>query len=98
MNGPAGTVVADRIVTPGIVSAARFAHAVPLPAAGVAVSARMGVAATASARANCRRIMAAIIRLHSGHVPTNLSRGRRAGHCRSSRLYGVVNTTLPETL
>ncbi len=41
-NGPAAVGVADLIVTFGIVSAARFAHAVPADAAGVATWASRG--------------------------------------------------------
>src|SRR4249919_2089111 len=52
-NGPAAVGVADLIVTFGIVSAARFAHAVPADAAGVATWATVGT--SAAARATARR-------------------------------------------
>src|SRR3954453_4446857 len=57
VNGPAATSVDDLIVTLGMVSAARFVHAVPAAAAGVAIWARTGTRAAANARTRRRAIM-----------------------------------------
>src|SRR5436309_2380537 len=56
VKGPAATAVADRIVTLGIVSAARLAHAVPFEAAGAVVSASSGNVAAMKATTRRRVI------------------------------------------
>src|SRR5262245_47817968 len=56
VNGPATPAVDERIVTPGIVSAARFAHAVPFDEAGAITSVSRGIIATTRA-AHVRRVM-----------------------------------------
>src|SRR4029077_13941334 len=56
VNGPAWTAVADRIVIVGIVSAARFEHAVPLAAASAMSSPASGSSETRNP-AMRRRVM-----------------------------------------
>ena len=60
VNGPAGTAVADLMVTFGMVSDARLGHDVPADAAGAATCASTGINAAAKAAAR-RRVMRGLL-------------------------------------